>query len=30
VLAANAPGGNHFGIFLEGNPPVDLSVDVIL
>ena len=30
VLAANAPGGNHIEIFLEGNPPVDLSVDVIL
>ena len=30
VLAANAPGGNHIEIFLEGNPPLDLSVDVIL
>ena len=30
VLAANAPGGNHIEIFLEGNPLVDLSVDVIL
>jgi Ca2+-binding RTX toxin-like protein len=30
VLAANAPGGNHIEIFLEGNPPLNLSVDVIL
>jgi Ca2+-binding RTX toxin-like protein len=30
MLAANAPGGNHIEIFLQGNPPLDLSVDVIL